>query len=79
MKGSKITEIRAALNLTQTALAQKIGVSFPSVNKWENEKAAPSPLALEKLRAIAKQAGVEFENPKPRLRLNLRRKRGAEK
>ncbi len=46
---SKIKTIRARLGLTQVALAEAMGVSFPTVNRWENGKTIPSQLALSKL------------------------------
>ena len=31
-----IREIRRRLNLSQEKLAQKLKVSFPTINRWEN-------------------------------------------
>lgn len=48
----KLKEVRNKLHLTQEALAHKLGVSFTSVNRWENGQTQPSPLAkrsIEKL------------------------------
>lgn len=44
-----IREVRLEMGLTQEQFAAKLGVSFPTVNRWENQKAKPSPLALQKL------------------------------
>ncbi len=33
---AKIAELRRAANLTQDALAEKLGVTFQAVSKWEN-------------------------------------------
>ena len=74
MIAHKISQIRAKLGLTQTMLAQRLGVSFPTVNRWENGKSQPYGLFLESLRNLAREAGVEIENPKPRLRLSRRKK-----
>ncbi len=41
----KLRELRRKLKLTQEALAHKLGVSFTSVNRWENRQTQPSPLA----------------------------------
>lgn len=35
--GRKIAELRRKANLTQEALAEKMGVSAQAVSKWENE------------------------------------------
>lgn len=34
----KIKSLRAKLGLTQVALAETLGVFFPTVNRWENGK-----------------------------------------
>jgi len=38
--------IRQQLGLSQEELAHALGVSFATVNRWENGKTAPSKLAL---------------------------------
>lgn len=48
----KIREIRLEMGLTQEQFAAKLGVSFPTVNRWENQKAKPSPLAYQKLQKL---------------------------
>lgn len=48
----RIREIRLELGLTQEQFATKLGVSFPTVNRWENQKAKPSPLAFQKLQKL---------------------------
>lgn len=55
--GDVIRELRQELGLTQEKFAAKLGVTFPTVNRWENKKAKPSPLALEKIEALAKRMG----------------------
>lgn len=44
-----VLEIRLEMGLTQEQFAAKLGVSFPTVNRWENKKTKPSPLAIQKL------------------------------
>ncbi len=41
----QVKAVRAALNLSQEDLAHAIGVSFATVNRWENGKTNPSKLA----------------------------------
>lgn len=48
----EIKEVRQALGLTQEQFAVKLGVTFPTVNRWENLKTKPSPLALQKLQKL---------------------------
>ena len=49
----RIKEFRGRLGLTQTALAERLGVSFASVNRWENAQSKPSPLSWRELQRIA--------------------------
>jgi putative transcriptional regulator len=41
-----IKQLRAALGLTQEQFAAKLGVTFSTVNRWENDKGKHSPLAM---------------------------------
>lgn len=50
-----VFEIRSALQWSQSKLADKIGVSFATVNRWENEKSTPNRLAQEKMLAICEE------------------------
>ena len=43
----QIKSLRAKLGLTQVALAERLGVSFPTVNRWENGKSRPSQLSWQ--------------------------------
>lgn len=49
MKLSNIKIIRKYLNLTQEQLAEKIGVAFSTVNRWEKGHYKPSKLALKEI------------------------------
>jgi DNA-binding transcriptional regulator YiaG len=40
-----VKEIRTTLEMSQEDLAREIGVSFATVNRWENSKTHPSKLA----------------------------------
>lgn len=48
----KIKELRSKLGLTQEQFATKIGVTFSTVNRWENGKGKPSPLAMRQLEEL---------------------------
>lgn len=50
--GQQIRQLRLEMGLTQEQFAVRLGVSFPTVNRWENQKAKPSPLALQKLQKL---------------------------
>lgn len=52
-----VKQIRSRLGLTQEKLAAKLGVAFPTVNRWENGRVRPSPLALRTLRDVLVDMG----------------------
>lgn len=56
----KIKAIRQNLKLSQEELAHKLGVSFTSVNRWENGQTKPSKLARKQLEALCKECGYEM-------------------
>lgn len=55
-----ILKIRAVLNLTQEALAKLLGVSFASVNRWENGKYKPTSIIKEKIRLLCEENTIEM-------------------
>lgn len=52
-----VRETRQRLGLSQEKFAGKLGVSFQSVNRWENGKAKPLPLAVMRIEEIVRQMG----------------------
>jgi ERCC4-related helicase len=48
----RIKRVRGRLGLTQQALAQRLGVSFATVNRWENGQTKPSQLSWNQLRQL---------------------------
>lgn len=54
-----VCELRQRLGLTQEKLAAKLGVTSPSVNRWENGRAKPSPLALKQIEDLLREMGTE--------------------
>ena len=50
-----IKEIRGQLALSQEDLARQLGVSYATVNRWENEQSKPSKLAKGQLDAFCKK------------------------
>jgi DNA-binding transcriptional regulator YiaG len=54
-----LRELREKLGLrSQEQLAHRLGVTWSTVNRWENGKGTPSPLAREKLQAALTEAGM---------------------
>ena len=54
---AQIKRLRARLGLTQVALAKSLGVSFPTINRWENGKARPSQLSWNQILKLAGRTG----------------------
>lgn len=52
-----VRSLRERLGLTQEKLAAKLGVTFTSVNRWENGKTKPSPLALKQIADLLRGLG----------------------
>lgn len=53
--GQLVRELRQTLKLTQEKFATQLGVSFPTINRWENGHATPSPLAIKQLDILLNQ------------------------
>ena len=50
-----IREIRRRLRLTQEKFAARLGVTCLTVNRWENGRTKPSPLALKQIEGMLRQ------------------------
>ncbi len=44
-----VKDLRRRLDLTQEQFAHKVGVTYSTVNHWENGKRAPQPFLLRRL------------------------------
>lgn len=53
----RIKSIRLTLGFSQEELAHKLGVSFTSVNRWENGQTKPSKLAKKQIDLLCKKTG----------------------
>lgn len=51
--------IRDTMGITQDQLADRLGVSFATVNRWENEQNKPQKAAREAIRSLAIDAGLD--------------------
>lgn len=57
-----LRSIRAKLNLTQEQLAERLGVSFATVNRWEGGNSKPQKAAREVIATLARAAGIDEAN-----------------
>ena len=53
-----IKQVRAELNISQEELAHELGVSFATVNRWENGSYNPSRLAKKSFETFCKTKNV---------------------
>jgi len=47
-----VRKLRTKLGLTQEQFAAQVGVTWSTVNRWENGRGKPSPLAMQRLREL---------------------------
>lgn len=52
-----VRELRQRTGLTQEKFAAKLGVTYPTINRWENGRAKPSPLALKQIEDLLRGLG----------------------
>lgn len=56
----QIKEIRLRLHLSQAELAAKLGVSFATVNRWENGRCEPSKIAVNAIKNLCAENDIDF-------------------
>jgi len=52
-----VKRLRKQLGLTQAQFARELGVSFSTVNQWENARRRPQPVLLQRLLEMATSLG----------------------
>jgi transcriptional regulator with XRE-family HTH domain len=57
----KVKNVRAKILISQKELAKEIGVSFATVNRWENGKLEPTFLNEKRFEAFCKNKNIDFE------------------
>jgi len=57
----KIKDIRRKSLLSQIEFADEIGVSFSTVNRWENGKTAPNYQTLKKIKKFCDRNNICFD------------------
>src|SRR5260370_21170389 len=61
----QIKTVRIGLGMSQQAFAAALGVSFETVNRWENGKARPQKDRIERIKALVSQlSSAPFEAPR---------------
>lgn len=55
--GKLLRELRLENGLTQEQFAAELGVTYSSMNRWENGHTKPSPLAMQKIEGMLQQMG----------------------
>ena len=50
-----IKDLRRRLDLTQEQFAQKVGVTYSTINHWENGKRVPQPFLMRRLLEIKEE------------------------
>ena len=53
----RVKRVREVSGLTQTQFAEEVGVSFATVNRWENRQTRPSALAWSRILDLERSAG----------------------
>jgi len=57
-----VRELRNRLGLTQEKMAARLGVTFPTINRWENGRTKPSPLALKQIEGLLVDLGENSQD-----------------
>src|SRR5262249_48582180 len=63
MDAEQIKAVRNQLKMSQQAFAAALGVSFATVNRWENGKAKPQKDRIERMRALVSSSSVTESEP----------------
>jgi len=66
--GDRIAHYRKLQRMTQSQLAEKLGVKAPHISRWENNKVVPNSKALESLaEALSITVGELIAEPEPQM------------
>ncbi|MBG1266609.1 helix-turn-helix domain-containing protein [Nostoc sp. WHI] len=55
--GQIIRDLRLLTGLTQEQFAATLGVTYTTINRWENGRSKPSPLAMGKIEEMLEKMG----------------------
>ena len=60
----QVKTVRVLLQLTQTELAEQIGISYATVSRWERENRTPHLAMVGKFYSFCMRHGIEIEATK---------------
>lgn len=55
-----LLKLRARMNLSQEALAEKLNVSFATINRWENEQYKPTKRHIQQIINLCDEVGIKI-------------------
>ena len=73
---SLVKDLRQVRGLTQEQLAREVGVTFSTINGWENGKHQPIPVLATRLLEMAREAGIRKPDQSAGVRKTPKRARG---
>ena len=56
-----LIELRSKLNISQHEMASLLNVSYPSVNRWENNKAIPIKIVRVRIEKMCIENNIEVK------------------
>jgi putative transcriptional regulator len=59
-----VRDLRNRLSLTQEQFAQEVGVTYSTINNWENGKRIPQPFLLRRLLEMRDELDIRGEKPR---------------
>ncbi|MCC5631139.1 helix-turn-helix domain-containing protein [Nostoc sphaeroides] len=60
--GQIIYDLRLAFGLTQEQLATSLGVTYSTINRWENGRSKPSPMAMKLIEQKLDDMGAQGQD-----------------
>ncbi|MBD2666715.1 helix-turn-helix domain-containing protein [Richelia sinica] len=57
--GGLIRELRLLTGLTQEQFAASLGVTYSTINRWENGRSQPSPIAMKLIQQRLEEMGEQ--------------------
>ncbi len=57
-----VRELRTLTDLTQEQFAAAVGVTYSTINRWENERSKPSPIAMRRIEEMLQDMGDQGQD-----------------